>query len=281
MRFSMITLGGLLLAAATPAMAEDAPAGPAAAPEAETAALPGQDEADAPADAFTISGTVTATSDYRFRGVSQSGKDPAFQAGVTVNHESGFYAGVWASTIDDTPDTNHVPVVSGYGEAEIDLFAGYSKTFDNGVGIDVGLLYYLYPIDELNALNTDFFEPYATVSYTAGPVTAKVGANYAWSQAGTGNNDNIYVRGDVSYAIGGTPLTVNAHVGYTDGALGFFAPGSNYLDWSLGLEATHKFVKLGIQYVDTDITSAPLLGVNYDKIVGANPTVLGYLTLSF
>lgn len=291
MRFSMITVGGLLLAAATPAMAEEAPAGLPSAPEAtadapaapaaEAEAAPVapllQDEAEAPADAFTIAGGVTATSDYRFRGISQSGKDPAFQATVTVNHESGFYAGVWASTLDD----NESAAILGYGDVETDLFVGYTKTFDNGVGIDVGLLYYLYAVDE-SVTPTDFFEPYATVSYTAGPFTGKVGVNYAWSQAGTFHNDNIYFRGDASYAIGGTPLTVVAHVGYTDGPLGFLKTPAlvpnDYIDWSLGIEASHKFVKLGVQYVDTNIKG---FGVNWDKAVGANPTALAYLTLSF
>lgn len=253
MRFSMITLGGLLLAGATPAMAQDEPA----------------------SDAFTVSGSVTATSDYRFRGISQTGKDPAAQATVNVNHESGFYVGVWTSTIDD----KDAPAVAGYGKAEIDLYGGWTKTFKNGVGLDVGLLYYLYPIEKAG-FATDFFEPYVNLSYTAGPVTAKVGANYSWSgQAGLAGNDNIYVHGDVSLAVPKTPLTVLGHVGYTDGQLGILALTSNhYMDWSLGVEASYKFVKIGIQYVDTDIKG---FGVKYDHAIGANAGALGYVTLSF
>jgi uncharacterized protein (TIGR02001 family) len=259
MRFSMITLGGLLLAAATPAMA--------------------QDEAPAAEPAIKVTGGVTVTSDYRFRGISQTGKDPALQGTLNVNHESGLYAGVWASTIDDTD----AAAVIGYGDVEFDLYAGYTKTFDNGVGIDVGLLYYVYPIDEFTGLATDFFEPYASVMYTAGPVTAKVGANYAWKgQSGLFDEDSLYLRGDVTVAVPNTPISILGHVGRTDGQLGFLKTPAllkdDYLDWSLGIEASHKFVKLGVQYVDTDING---FGVDWDKLVGASPTVLAYLALSF
>jgi uncharacterized protein (TIGR02001 family) len=169
--------------------------------------------------------------------------------------------------------------VLGYGKAEIDLYAGYTKTFSSGFGVDVGLLYYVYPIDEAG-FNTDFFEPYASVMYTAGPVTAKVGANYAWKgQSAIFDNDSLYLRGDVTVAIPGTPVSVLGHVGHSDGQLGLFALSKdNYLDWSLGVEASHKFVKIGVQYVDTNIKS---FGVDYDKVIGASPTVLAYLTLSF
>ncbi|WP_264939362.1 TorF family putative porin [Sphingomonas caeni] len=254
----MITLGGLMLAAATPAMA--------------------QDETE-PADAVTISGSVTAVTDYRFRGVSQGDQDLAIQGGVTVSHESGLYASVWASTIKG----KEAPVVAGYGEVEVDLSAGYTKTFDNGVGVDIGLLYYLYPVDKVSGLDTDFFEPYASLSYTIGPVTTKVGANYAWSgQDGLVGNDSLYLRGDVTVAVPKTPISVLGHLGHTDGQLAFFAPNEKYWDWSLGAEVSHGFAKLGIQYVDTDVPNGTTFGIpKYSKVIGANPGYFAYVTLSF
>jgi uncharacterized protein (TIGR02001 family) len=253
MRFSMIPLGGLLLAVATPAMA--------------------QEEA-APAPALKLTGAVTGITDYRFRGLTQSKEDPALQATLNLNHESGLYAGVWASTIDDSVS------LPGYGDVEVDLYAGFTKTLPSGVGLDVGLLYYYYPVDTASGQNTDFFEPYASVMYTAGPVTAKVGANYAWSgQDGLADNDSLYLRGDVTVAVPGTPISVLGHVGHTDGSLGILAlTDDNYFDWSLGVEASYKFAKIGVQYVDTDIKD---FGLGYNKAIGADETILGYLTLSF
>ncbi|MBO9714118.1 TorF family putative porin [Sphingomonas sp.] len=256
MRFSMITLGGLMLAAATPAMAQD-DAAPADTPE------------------ITVTGSASLTSDYRFRGISQTGKDPALQGTININDKSGFYAGFWASMIDG----DDAPAVAGFGKAEVDLYAGFTKTLPGGVGIDVGLLYYLYPIDKAKGLATDFFEPYASVSYTIGPVTAKVGANYAWSQKAIFDTDSLYLRGDVTVAIPGTPVSILGHVGHTDGALGVLALTSDkYWDWSLGAEASYKFAKVGVQYVDTSIKG---FGAGWDDAVGADPGILGYVTLSF
>lgn len=263
MRFSMITLGGLMLAAATPAMA--------------------QDETE-PADAITVSGSVTAVSDYRFRGISQTDEDVAVQGGVTVAHESGLYASVWASTIKG----DEAPVVLGYGDAEVDLSAGFAKTFDNGLGVDIGLLYYLYPVEKVSGLDTDFFEPYASISYTIGPVSAKVGANYAWSgQDGLVGNDSLYLRGDVSVAVPGTPLSFLGHLGHSDGQLAFFAPNEKYWDWTLGAEVSHSFVKLGVQYVDTNLPSGTYTPPGFPaipkfaKLLGGDAGYLAYITLSF
>ncbi|MDV3458107.1 TorF family putative porin [Sphingomonas sp. HF-S4] len=250
MRYLTITLAGLMLAAATPALA--------------------QDEAE-PAKPVTVTGGVTVTSDYRFRGLTQTDKKVALQGTVNVNHESGLYVGTWASTLDDEVS------LPGYGDAEIDLYAGYTKTLDSGVGFDVGMLYYYYP-GGADGLDTDFFEPYASVMYTVGPVTAKVGANYAWSgQSGLADQDSLYLRGDLTVGIPNTPVSLLGHIGHTDGQLGILAPDAKYTDWSLGAEIVHKFVKLGVQYVDTDITN----DADYADAIGADPKVLFYATLSF
>lgn len=249
MRFTTIALGALAFASAAPAFAQ---------------------EATEPAPPVTVTGGVTLTSDYRFRGLTQSDEKVALQGTVNVNHESGLYAGTWVSTIDDQVS------LPGYGGAEIDLYAGYTKTLPSGVGFDVGLLYYLYP-GGADGAKTDFFEPYASVLYSIGPVTAKVGANYAWSQSGLADNDSLYLRGDVTVSVPGTPISVLGHIGHTDGQLGVLAPDRKYTDWSLGVEAAHEFVKIGVQYVDTDVTNAG----NLAKDFGADATVLAYLTLSF
>ncbi|WP_022974490.1 TorF family putative porin, partial [Xanthomonas maliensis] len=50
--------------------------------------------------ASPLSGTFAVTSDYVFRGISQTNGDPAFQAGLTYKHPSGFYAAAWTSNVD-------------------------------------------------------------------------------------------------------------------------------------------------------------------------------------
>ena len=191
---------------------------------------------DAAASPFTVSGNVAMTSDYRFRGVSLSAGDFAIQGGVDLAHESGFYLGTWASSIQGgTP----------YGEVELDVYGGWTGDVAEGVTVDVGLLYYIYPTtDDPLGLDpdTDYFEPYASISTTIGPVGATLGAAYAWDQDSLGGNDNLYIYTDWSLGVPSTPLSFTAHLGYTDGVL---APpllagtaDDTGLDWSLGVSGT-------------------------------------------
>lgn len=219
------------------------------------------EEADSP---ITVSGSVGVVTDYRFRGVSLSGGDPALQGGVTLTHESGFYAGAWGSSIDDGGS-------DVYGDLELDLFAGWSGSLSEAVGLDVGLLYYAYPTNA-SGVDAEYFEPYATLSSTLGPVQAKLGVAYAWEQDSLGGADNLYVFTKLSAGIPGTPLTLNAGLGYTDGAL---APpllagtaDDTGFDWMLGASATVLGnVSLGVAY--TGVEGPSFDGFTDDAVVGS------------
>jgi len=223
----------------------------------------------------TVSATVT--SDYRFRGLTQSDEDPALQGGLTLGHSSGFYAAIWGSTIDD--DTS----LPGYGGAEVDLSAGWSGEVTSGLTLDGGLLYYWYP-DGATGVATDFFEPYASVTFQAGPVKTKIGAAYAFAgQQGLADEDSLYLYGDLSTAIPGTPLTAKAHLGRTKGQLGLLAKENEYWDWSVGLEGTSGPITVGVAYVDTDISNRATMATpgGYANAIGADSTALGYITIAF
>lgn len=244
MRFSTILLGGAALAvAAIPltAAAQDtaAPNAPARDPAAAS------DGPTAPPPTLTATGGATIVSDYRFRGVSQTNKKVAVQGTATVTHSSGAYASFWGSSIDD--------YVANGSDQELDLIAGYSHTFASGVKIDGGVLYYYYPGG--GKANTDFFEPYADVSATYGPVTGKVTVNYAWKQKalsiGNGKEDNVYLAGDLSAGIPKTPISVTAHLGHTFGR-SYLSIDDGYTDWNLGAAVTFSHITAGISYVDTD-----------------------------
>ena len=220
-----------------------------------------------PPSAFTINGSATVTSDYRFRGVSQTDNNAAIQGSITISHESGLYASVWGSS------------VSGYVTAattsnvELDLIAGFKKTF-GGTTVDVGVLYYYYPKTKLpgDTSASDFVEPYFAVSHTFGPVTAKGTVAWAPSQKAlrldqtTGpNRSNVYLAGDLSASIPNTPLGLTAHIGHSFGPswLASDALGKReYTDWALGTTLTHKALTLGVSYVDTDARFVSLSGKN-------------------
>ena len=262
MRISTITLGGLLLAVATPAMA--------------------QDEAE-PAPAITVNGSATVVSDYKFRGISQTDGNFAVQGGLTVSHESGFYVGLWGSSIDDYVTVHGTPA------QELDIIAGFKKTFD-GATFDIGAVYYVYPGTRPgfagDVSSSDFIEPYASLSYAFGPVGAKASVAYApkqkalaldQGQSGTlPKEDNVYIAGDLSASIPNTPISLTAHIGHTFGPSWLSGPTSEYTDWALGASATYKGLTFGIQYVDTDTFFTTPSGKN-----AAKGGVIGSVGVSF
>ncbi len=210
------------LAAACAALGSMAVATPAFAQDEEA------EEAEGP---ISVSVTLAAVSDYRFRGVSLSDKDPAFQPSITVSHESGLYVGAWASNIASNPGD----------DVEVDLYAGFAG--GDAVTYDLGVTYYVYP--GVSAFN--YVEFIGKTGTTVGPVTLGGVLAYAPSQDGTGNTDNIYVGGTAAFAIPNTPLTFNSSVGLEDGAF-----GDNKIDWSLGVSASVAGFTLGASYVDTN-----------------------------
>ena len=229
---------------------------------------------------FNINGCATVVTDYRFRGISQSFKNFAVQGTVSLSHESGFYATVWGSSIDD--------YVAFGGDVELDFILGYKKTF-GGTTVDVGVLYYYYPgsSELVSGINSDFFEPYASVSHTFGPVTAKASVAYAPKQKGLAWNnskdDNLYLAADLSGALPGTPVTLTAHVGHSFEE-SWITGGQKYTDWSLGASYTTGPLTIGVSYVDTNkelfTTSDPFfLGVHVKDIMKAG--VVGSVGVAF
>ena len=79
------------------------------------------------AEGFTITGNAGMFSDYRFRGISQTNNDIAFQGGFDVVHSSGFYAGVWNSNVGFGGNVGTGQGQTGLGNGlETDIYAGYT-----------------------------------------------------------------------------------------------------------------------------------------------------------
>jgi uncharacterized protein (TIGR02001 family) len=187
-----------------------------------------------------VSYNMGVTSDYVFRGISQSRNKPAFSAGVDYSHApSGFYAGTWASTIswinDSYSNTNIGDSSRPNTPYELDLYAGIKVGDSAGLNFDAGAIYYYYPGNKLNTslgtlgLKADTAEVYGKVAY--GPVYFKV--NYAIGDAFwvSDKRGSYYLDlgADIPVMDG---LTLNAHAGrfeFKD------APGWSYSDWKVGL----------------------------------------------
>lgn len=211
-----------------------------------------------PGGGFSVSGNAALVTDYRFRGVSLSDGDIVIQGGIDLEHDSGFYVGTWASSIEDS---------SVFGHTELDIYAGWSGAISSGLTFDVGVLAYLYPNG--NVGNADYIEPYAALAYSVGPAEITIGVAYAPNQDALGDDDNLYVYTGLGIGVPGTPLTVSGHLGYTAGSLSV-DNDEDYIDWSLGVEATFGMLSIGVAYVDT--------GVNTRLTDG---TVVGTLGVAF
>jgi len=120
--------------------------------------------------AFTevsLSGNVGLTTDYIWRGMTQNDGNPSISGGFDLEDDSGFYLGVWAANVEaDDDDT-----AAGSGSIELDGYLGYSGSFNDNAGYDVGYIAFTYPdysswdFEELY-LTFDFYGVY--VSFAAG-----------------------------------------------------------------------------------------------------------------
>lgn len=181
--------------------------------------------------AIEVEVTLAGVSDYRFRGLSLSGIDPAFQPAIVVTHESGIYGSIWGSNVSD----------NGGDNIEVDLVAGIARDIGK-VTVNVNATYYLYP----GAGSTNYVEFIGKVSTPVGPGTVGLTVAYAPSQSHIGSQDNVYVALDGSVPIGGTPFSLTGSFGFEDGAF-----GTKKKDWSLGVTADVAGFTLGAAYVDT------------------------------
>lgn len=153
-----------------------------------------------------VTTNLGATSDYRFRGISQTQNAPALQGGIDYADKSGVYIGNWNSSVSSQLYTN------GSG-LESDLYAGYKKEVV-GVTLDVGSYNYFYPRASVGSTNYNTKEVY--VGAAKGPVSVKVSQSLGDYFATSNSKGTKYYQADVTYPIAGTKASVLAHAGKTD-----------------------------------------------------------------
>ncbi len=189
-----------------------------------------------------FSGNVALTTDYVWRGISQSNEDLALQGGFDYTNNI-FYAGVWASSVDfdDASDTN----------LEVDFYAGLASEFANGVSWDVGFIYYAYP--DADDEDLDFYELTGSLGYEfAGGIG--VGGAVFWDP----DNENVYVEATAGYSFNDF-FAVDASLGNYS-----FDGGGDYTNWSLGGTLSAKGFDFDVRYWGTDIDG---LDIADDRIV--------------
>ena len=242
-----------------------------------------------PADAkpaYTLTGNLTIVSDYRFRGISQSYRLPAVQAGIDYTHSSGFYLGNWNSSVSGNSYNNGASL-------ETDLYGGYRFEPMKDVTADLGVLFYIYPGAKLNAApgvpsdkKYDNAEIYAGV--TTGPFNAKVSyavtdyfglkgetAAFAYFSALPDNGNSkgtVYVEANYTLDLG-DKLSLGAHVGHT--AVRHYSELS-YTDAKVSLNKEWSGFNFGAAIVGTDAKKEFYQVANAG---GADPKRIGTTTL--
>jgi uncharacterized protein (TIGR02001 family) len=174
-----------------------------------------------------VTGNLGLTSDYRFRGVSQSQNAPAVQGGIDYAHSSGFYVGNWNSSVSSSVYTNGAGI-------ESDLYAGWKKDIYKGLTLDVGSYNYLYPRATTTAntgSNFDTYEGFVGLGY--GPVSAKYSRTLGNGYFGTANaRGTEYYEANVAYPIAGSKISLLAHAGHTNVAN---SSSLDYSDYNFGV----------------------------------------------
>jgi uncharacterized protein (TIGR02001 family) len=179
-----------------------------------------------------LSSTWTLASDYDFRGASQTAKDPAIQGSIDFATDTGWYVGAWASNVDFDSDV----------DVEVDLYTGFSGGEEDGLGWDVGFVYYAYPDDS----DLNYPEIYGKLNY--GMFSGGLFYSNDWINSG---ESSIYASGDVSVPLPQN-FSLNLHAGYSFGDF-FEDLDSEYLDYSIGVGYTVGKFDLALKYVDTTL----------------------------
>ena len=209
-------------------------------------ALPAAASAQDATSDWSVEATVGAVSDYRFRGISLSGGDPAVQAGATLSHASGFYADVYLSSIEEYGVGD-----DGDGsKLEMTLTGGWAGSW-LGLDWDAALSAYRYPDGD----DVDYVEAPVQVSRTFGAATATFGVAYAPEQSALGDKDNRYVWTGLDYAPEAWLLSLAASIGYEDGA---WAPDGK-TDWRIGGFIPLGNVTAGVEWIDSDADKGALV----------------------
>lgn len=183
-----------------------------------------------------LSYNVGVTSDYVFRGVSQTQEDPAIQGGIDATYGLG-YAGVWASNVD---------FGSKDPQAEVDFYAGLRPTVGD-TSLDFGVLYYSYSKDRgLNPGAYSYVELKAAASRTFGPATLG-GAVYYSPEFPNKGGYATYVEGNASVPVA-KKLTLSGAVGYQS-----IANFKSYATWNAGFSyALTDKLSADLRYHDTN-----------------------------
>ncbi len=201
-----------------------------------------------------FSGSLTLVSEYRIRGISQSGEKPAVQGWLEYFHDSGFYAGWWGSNVDFYSSSDPF---DNKERLENDLYIGYFNQLNDNLSYDFTYFEYFYSGAKSDV---DFNEVVLGVDY----YNLRMVYSYANDVFNTGE-DYSYIEADYKIEL---PMSFGLalHAGYSFGdaldsaVLGF----DEYLDYSVTVDKNIAGLGFSVGYFDTNIGGKFVINNNYN-----------------
>ena len=188
-----------------------------------------------------FSANVTLATDYSFRGVSQTSRDPAIQGGFDYEFDSGFSIGTWASNVS-------------YGDSsstELDLYMGYGGEINESASWSASLIRFEYA-SEGDAL--DYIEIH--LSFSVGDLG--FGVAFSPEYVGDGGPTFWYPNASYSFALGeSASLDLGIGISIADED-DFFIDDDSYIDYSATVTVPFEGLDLSFALVGTDIDADDL-----------------------
>ena len=187
-----------------------------------------------------FSWNAALTSEYLYRGVSQSDDHPALQLDAGYAFASGFYVGAWGSNVDFGDST----------DAEIDTYVGWNGDLADGVNFDVQINRYNY-VNQPSDVDYAYNELISKLTFNE-----QYGVTFGYTDdyLALGGN-SLYLAVDGSWEVGrGVSFTAGAAYTRNSGDL----PG--YADYSVGLNRDFGPINVALQYVGTNGRAEELFG---------------------
>ena len=180
------------------------------------------------------------TSNYLWRGVTQSDDKVSLSGGGDYNDNSGLYVGGWAASVDFNDDTNF----------EYDFYTGFQKEI-NGINFDIGYIRYGYQGED----NLDFSEVYIRASFNDLSFAVSTLLD---SDTGGDFSDSTYYEASYDYPLS-QQVTMSIHGGFYD-----FKDGGDYQDFNIALNY-ENFSLMVSTLTGNDALEDTLIALSYSK----------------
>jgi uncharacterized protein (TIGR02001 family) len=188
----------------------------------------------------SFSGAVALTSDYVFRGYSQTDENPAFQPAINWVHDSGIHINAWASNVDFND--------GGESEVEVDLTLGYSGE-KGGLTYDFGAVAYIYP-GSAGRLNYNYWEFYSTLGGKVGDATVTGSFNFTPDNFGGLDTAAFFALSAVMPVADKVSMDVSFGTAQVKKSA-----GQDYEYWSAGATYALGFADVSLRYHDTNASA--------------------------